>query len=612
MKKITYVALFACLFSFATIIHAESSVNLINNSSLENASAYSSNYPDSWDSDFAGNSEPVFSYPVPGHTGSAAKIDVSTKQTSDSKWYFDPVPVTPGANYNFRYSYKSDVPTKVMAQFTMSNGRFQNVDLGSVGASPSDWNQFTASFLAPAGAVQVSVFPRLMQPGSLTVDDFSLTDPSPGSSSSNSNSNTNTNSNSNSSTDSAPIPTPVTPVPDPIVPVPIPAPAPTPVPTPSPIVSSVGPNLISNPSAESQTGGVPDGWFTDIEGATTATFSVVPGHNGGSAVQTNLTVSDPAGGDAKWIWAPVPVTTNADYVFSQYYKSDYKSVVIVEFNMSDGTRQFTNLITLPPATDWTRVDREFNVRPGTVSVTVFDVLRGVGTLTVDDVSLSQLSNGSFAQGLVSLSFDDGATTFYDNALPLLMSGNFAVSQNIVNDFIGTTDYMTESQIAQINKDGVEIGSHSLSHPYLTSLSDADATNEIQNSRAADLSAGLSPVSIFAYPYGDWDGRVEDIIKASGYIGARATDLGFNTRNSDPYDLRTENVEANTTLAQVQTWVDEAIANKTWLILAFHDVSNTPIDEYTITPSTLQSILNYLAQSRVQVATTDYVVKNLMK
>ena len=121
MKKITYVALFACLFSFATIIHAESSVNLINNSSLENASAYSSNYPDSWDSDFAGNSEPVFSYPVPGHTGSAAKIDVSTKQTSDSKWYFDPVPVTPGANYNFSYYYKSDVPTKVMAQFTMSN-----------------------------------------------------------------------------------------------------------------------------------------------------------------------------------------------------------------------------------------------------------------------------------------------------------------------------------------------------------------------------------------------------------------------------------------------------------------------------------------------------------
>ncbi len=59
---------------------------------------------------------------------------------------------------------------------------------------------------------------------------------------------------------------PVTP-PDPVPPVP-------PVtPPPSPVTS----NLILNPSVESQTGGIPDNWFTDVEGTTVASFSLVRG-----------------------------------------------------------------------------------------------------------------------------------------------------------------------------------------------------------------------------------------------------------------------------------------------------------------------------------------------
>jgi peptidoglycan/xylan/chitin deacetylase (PgdA/CDA1 family) len=354
---------------------------------------------------------------------------------------------------------------------------------------------------------------------------------------------------------------------------------------------------------------MPDYWFTDVEGTTTATFQYpIPGYNGTNGVQTTETSADP-NGDAKWIWNPV---ADGDYQFTEYYMSSAVNVVIVEFNMSDGTRQFTNLVTLQPAAAWTEVNKEFNVRPGTVSVTVFDVLRQVGTLDVSDVSLSKLPDGTFSQGVVSLSFDDDDLTFYTGALQPLLSHNFVASENIVDDWIGQPTYMTASQITEINGDGMAIGSHSLSHPYLTTLSDADAQNEIANSKSIFLSMGFTPISVFVYPYGDYNDRIENIVKASGYIGGRGTDLGFNTKNTDPFELRTENVEADTTLADVETWIDQAKQNKTWLILGFHDVSDTPIDEYTITPATFQAILDYLNQTKVQVATTEYVLSNLMK
>ncbi len=324
-----------------------------------------------------------------------------------------------------------------------------------------------------------------------------------------------------------------------------------------------------------------------------------------------MTVADPTGGDAKWIWAPVAVDANADYTFSEYYMSDQKSVLIVEFNMADGTRQFTNLAVLSPASTWTEVSKEFNVRPGTVSVTVMHVLRNVGTLTIDDVSLNKLSDGTFSEGLVTLSYDDGYASFFNNVLPLLQSHNFVASENVVNDFLNQTDYMTTSQALQVNKDGIDIGSESLTHPFLTSLSDTQALGEIQNSRNAYLSSGLTPVSVFTYPYGDYNDNVENMVKNSGYIAARGTDLGYNTRNSNPYELRTENVETPTTFAEVKQWIDTAIQNKTWLILGLHDVGTSNNDGYEISTALMQQILDYLAQTKARVVTTDYVMNNLM-
>ena len=67
--------------------------------------------------------------------------------------------------------------------------------------------------------------------------------------------------------------------------------------------------------------------------------------------------------------------------------------------------------------------------------------------------------------------------------------------------------------------GVEIGSHTRSHPHLTALSDAELRAELAGSREA-LEANLQrPCRFLAYPYGEMDERVRRAAEAAGYEAA---------------------------------------------------------------------------------------------
>ena len=67
--------------------------------------------------------------------------------------------------------------------------------------------------------------------------------------------------------------------------------------------------------------------------------------------------------------------------------------------------------------------------------------------------------------------------------------------------------------------GVEIGSHTRSHPHLTRLSDDELRSELVGSREA-LEANLQrPCRYLAYPYGEMDERVRRAAREAGYDAA---------------------------------------------------------------------------------------------
>jgi peptidoglycan/xylan/chitin deacetylase (PgdA/CDA1 family) len=355
-------------------------------------------------------------------------------------------------------------------------------------------------------------------------------------------------------------------------------------------------------------------------------------------------------------------------------------------------------------------------------MTVFHALEGVGTLAVDNYSLvSTTQHGpganSFDKGYVTLSFDDGWSSAFDNALPILQNGNihgtfYIISQymlhsnvnlftdpsaasniTIVTNAQGTawntlftdpvqhtfvfsdtytssgpsvlevtyipqstntatttieatfpagtgataastftlpilagpisvshhavvstdtltqtnatllqpTGYMGTEQVRALLNAGNEIGDHTQDHADLNALTQAQQSQEILGGKT-DLSGALNTtIDTFAYPFGNETPTALNILKSNGFLGARSTITGYNDKTTDKFNLVEQEIDDTTTLTQIKSWIDTAVANKTWLILMFHQVDHSALP-FSTTPETLQGVTGYLPTSGAQVIT----------
>lgn len=74
-------------------------------------------------------------------------------------------------------------------------------------------------------------------------------------------------------------------------------------------------------------------------------------------------------------------------------------------------------------------------------------------------------------------------------------------------------------LAELAERGVEIGSHSASHPHLPTLSDAALRRELATSREVIESELHRPCRLLSYPYGEEDARVQAAARNAGYAAA---------------------------------------------------------------------------------------------
>jgi len=166
---------------------------------------------------------------------------------------------------------------------------------------------------------------------------------------------------------------------------------------------------------------------------------------------------------------------------------------------------------------------------------------GYQTITFNDILTKPLPKKP-----IILSFDDGYQNFYDNAWPELKKHNMtAVVYIIVNDNSGM--YMTPTEIKELSASGVEVGSHTLSHPDLSKGTIDKAKAEIFDSKA-DLEkiTGTKVVS-FCYPSGKYNDAVIDAVKNAGYDFAVTTNGGI-AKFSDPLTLNRHRMNSDTNIS----------------------------------------------------------------
>jgi peptidoglycan/xylan/chitin deacetylase (PgdA/CDA1 family) len=92
--------------------------------------------------------------------------------------------------------------------------------------------------------------------------------------------------------------------------------------------------------------------------------------------------------------------------------------------------------------------------------------------------------------------------------------------------------------------GIDIGSHTVTHPVLTRVSDPQLAREVGESRARMEQMLPGRVTLFCYPNGGIDARVRAAVARAGYHGAVTTVPGFNTDSCDPLAMRRIHTEGD--------------------------------------------------------------------
>lgn len=146
-----------------------------------------------------------------------------------------------------------------------------------------------------------------------------------------------------------------------------------------------------------------------------------------------------------------------------------------------------------------------------------------------------------ARRTLAITFDDAYRSVHELALPILRELGAPASVYAPTDWIGTerpmrwpgidgwlgTDHEPElvpmdwGELGELGEEGWEVGSHTRSHPRLTTLDDEQLVAELEGSRSACADGLGRPCETIAYPYGDVDGRVVAATAAAGYQAAGA-------------------------------------------------------------------------------------------
>jgi peptidoglycan/xylan/chitin deacetylase (PgdA/CDA1 family) len=152
------------------------------------------------------------------------------------------------------------------------------------------------------------------------------------------------------------------------------------------------------------------------------------------------------------------------------------------------------------------------------------------------------------RGPVVLTFDDGYLDTLTAALPLLRRYGCRAICYVVSDRIGGHNrwddgegrehhaLMTREQIGSWLDAGMEIGSHSCTHPWMQKMAEEEVTAELADSRASLRRTFGVAVDHFSYPFGKFTATTIAAAKHCGYTSAVTAEPGIASSADDAHRL----------------------------------------------------------------------------
>lgn len=197
------------------------------------------------------------------------------------------------------------------------------------------------------------------------------------------------------------------------------------------------------------------------------------------------------------------------------------------------------------------------------------VTEGLAWLAESSVEIQNPQSKFLYLQPVALTFDDGFHDFFANAFPVLQEFGFSATLYLPTAFIGNTrrafspssvsgprssvlgsqfavlrpcPCLIWSEVRELHAAGIEVGSHTATHPRLVDLPWQQVESELRDSKLEIEDRLGAAVSAFAYPYAfpearrDFCSRFAELLAETGYDSNVTTRVGRNHPGHDLFRL----------------------------------------------------------------------------
>ena len=149
-----------------------------------------------------------------------------------------------------------------------------------------------------------------------------------------------------------------------------------------------------------------------------------------------------------------------------------------------------------------------------------------------------INDGQLPKNVIGISVDDADRSFLTTGWPAFKEKNFPVTLFVNTSTIveNNKNYLNWDEIRKLKSEGVNIGAHSHTHDHMPDLTIEQVKKEIETSNKIFLRELGEIPSLFAYPYGEANQEIIDLLKLYKFKVAFGQHSGVINETSNMYYL----------------------------------------------------------------------------
>jgi peptidoglycan/xylan/chitin deacetylase (PgdA/CDA1 family) len=184
---------------------------------------------------------------------------------------------------------------------------------------------------------------------------------------------------------------------------------------------------------------------------------------------------------------------------------------------------------------------EHSERDGWVIVPLVEIIK----------RLKEKSKTLYFEKILAVTFDDAYASIFETVEGALNHVSYPVTVFVPTGLVGDMNrwdhskdskpekIMNWQQIRKLSSMGMEIGSHTCTHPHLLKIDKSSQITEVSES-IIELRSNIPDYHnnkiAFSYPFGEYDGAIMKMVIHAGYVGALANFRGNIRPTTDPYQI----------------------------------------------------------------------------